>query len=216
MKRILAAAPVYLLILLSGCAAQPNKDNLSLFYAHQPRSILVVPVLNESPEINASSVFISTITKPLAERGYYVFPVYLTSLILRDFGLAEAGHIHQLAPQRLYELFGADAALFVVIKDWSSQYLLIQSTVVVEAEYTLIDTQTGNMLWQSRQRVAQDSSGTGGGLIGMVVSAAVNALFTDYLPLARKSNDQAFIAPKGLPAGPYHVDFGKDLNQFRQ
>lgn len=215
MKRIFLIIFVCLLSLLSGCAMQAERNDMSAFYAHQPRSILVVPVLNDSPEISAPSVFISTVTKPLAERGYYVFPVYLTGLILRDFGLAEAGHIHQLAPQRLHELFGADAVLFVVIKDWSSKYILLQSTVVVEVDYELRDTKTGMVLWQSKQRVAKGSSGGGGGLIGMAVSAAINAMFTDYLPLARQANNQAYLPPRGLPAGPYHPDFNKDQDKFQ-
>lgn len=206
-------ASVCLLAVLSGCASKPKND-LSSFYAHKPRSILIVPVLNESPEISASPVFISTITKPMAERGYYVFPVHLTSLILRDFGLAEAGHIHQLPPQRFHELFGADAALLVVIKDWSSKYIVLHSTVLIEVEYRLIDTRTGITLWQGEQKVRQDSGG-GGNLIVMAVAAAVNAMFTDYLPLARKANNQAFVPPIGLPAGPYHPDFGKDQDKFK-
>jgi len=214
MKRNLIIALICFLNLLSGCAMQPEKNNLASFHAHKPRSILVVPVLNESPEISASSVFISTITKPLAERGYYVFPVFLTDLILRDFGLAEAGHIHQLAPQRLHELFGADAALFVIIKDWSSKYIVLHSTVVVETVYRLIDTKTGIQLWESKQRVSHESGGWGSGFIGMAIDAAVNAMFTDYLPLARRANNQAFAPPKGLPAGPYHPDFGADLGKF--
>lgn len=212
MHRIVVLTVIYFSILLSGCAI-PKKD-MSAFYAHKPRSILVVPVLNESPEVTASPVFISTITKPLAERGYYVFPVFLTSLILRDFGLSEAGHIHQLSPHRLYELFGADAVLFVVIKDWSSKYLLIQSTVTVEMDYELRDTKTGIVLWQENQKVVQGSGSGGGGLIGMAVMAAVNALFTDYRPLAREANRRVFIPPKGLPAGPYHIDYGKDQDKF--
>ena len=212
MPRIIVLTVICFSILLSGCAT-PKKD-MSAFYAHKPRSILVVPVLNESPEVSASPVFISTITKPLAERGYYVFPVYLTSLILRDFGLSEAGHIHQLSPHRLYELFGADSVLFVVIKDWSSKYILLQSTVAVEMDYELRDTKTGIVLWQANQRVVQGSGG-GGGLVGMAVMAAVNALFTDYRPLAREANRLVFIPPKGLPAGPYHIDYGKDQDKFK-
>jgi hypothetical protein len=212
MHRIIVLTVICFSILLSGCAT-PKKD-MSAFYAHKPRSILVVPVLNESPEVSASPVFISTITKPLAERGYYVFPVYLTSLILRDFGLSEAGHIHQLSPHRLYELFGADSVLFVVIKDWSSKYILLQSTVAVEMDYELRDTKTGIVLWQANQRVVQGSGG-GGGLVGMAVMAAVNALFTDYRPLAREANRLVFIPPKGLPAGPYHIDYGKDQDKFK-
>ncbi|MEP6604522.1 MAG: GNA1162 family protein [Nitrosospira sp.] len=111
--------------LLSGCATQPLKNDLSAFYAHKPRSILVVLILNESPENKRFTGFRSTITRPLAERGYYVFPVFLTDLVLRDLGLAEAGHIHQLPTQRFYELFGADAVLLITIKVCSSKYLVL-------------------------------------------------------------------------------------------
>jgi hypothetical protein len=150
----------------------------------------------------------------LAERGYYVFPVYLTDLVLRDFGLAEAGHIHQLETQRLFDLFGADAALFITIKDWSSKYLVLASTAAVEMDYELKDTRTGMTLWQSNQKVVQSSGGAAGGLIGMAIAAAINAMATDYQPLARQANNQAFIPPKGLPAGPYHLEYGRDRDKF--
>ncbi|SDA23559.1 hypothetical protein SAMN05216315_1219 [Nitrosospira sp. Nsp18] len=212
MKSILAIAACVALNLLSGCAVQPEKIDLSAFHTYKPRSIVIVPVLNETTEISAPSVFVSTITRPLAERGYYVFPVYLTDLVLRDFGLAEAGHIHQLDTQRLFELFGADAALFITIKDWSSKYIVLASTVVVEMDYELKDTKTGTVLWRSKQQVAQSSGGDD--LISMAVSAAITAMLADYLPLARQANNQAFIPPRGLPAGPYNADYGRDQDKF--
>jgi len=214
MKSGFVVVMVCFLALLSGCAIQPAKTDLSAFYAHKPRSIVVVPVVNDTTEISASPVFVSTITQPLAERGYYVFPVYLTDLVLQDFGLAEAGHIHQLPPQRLFELFGADAALFITIKDWSSKYILLASTVAVEMDYELKDTRTGTVLWQATEKVVQDSGGAGGGLIGMAIAAAVNAMATDYQPLARQANNQVFLPPKGLPAGPYHLEYGRDQEKF--
>ncbi len=204
--------------LLSGCAVRPKAD-LDAFYARQPRSIVVVPVVNESPEVSAAPVFISTISRPLAERGYYVFPVYLTELILQDFGLVEAGHIHQLPAERFYELFGADAVLLVTIKDWSTKYMLLASVVVVQMEYVLKDTRTGTVLWKNEQTYTHDSGGAAAGsglagLVAMAVSAAVNAIFTDYLPLARQAHYLAFQPPKGLPAGPYHADFKRDQDKF--
>ena len=200
-----------LVSLLAGCASV-GKHDLSAFYAHPPRSIIVVPVVNESPEVTAPVVFITTITVPLAERGYYVFPVYLTELLLRDLGLPEAGLVHQLPSERFFDLFGADAVLFVTIKDWSTKYLLLASSVVVDMEYLLKDTRTGTVLWESKQHVARNSGGSNP--IAMAVSAALNALFTDYLPLARQANIQVFKPPAGLPAGPYHPDHGKDRDRF--
>ena len=200
-----------LLSLLAGCASVGTRD-LSAFYAHAPRSIIVVPVVNESPEVTAPAVFITTITVPLAERGYYVFPVYLTELLLRDFGLPEAGLVHQWPSKRFFDLFGAEAVLFVTIKDWSTKYLVLVSSVVVDMEYVLKDTRTGTVLWEGKQQVARTSGGSNP--IAMVLEAALNALFTDYLPLARQANMQAFRPPSGLPAGPYHPDHGKDRGRF--
>jgi hypothetical protein len=205
-----------LLAFLSGCAVK-QQQNLSEFYSHRPRSIVVVPVENESTEVTAASVFISTISAPLAERGYYVFPVYLTEVILRDFGLTEAGHIHQLPPERFFELFGADAVLFITIKDWSTKYLVLTSSVVVNMEYLLKDTRTGAVLWESKQQVVHNSGGGGGGVAGLIVmavEAATNAIFTEYLPLARQANILVLQPPKGLPVGPYHPSFEKDQGQF--
>ncbi|MGH8551577.1 MAG: DUF799 domain-containing protein [Methylococcales bacterium] len=189
-----------------------NKPDLSVFYSRPPRSIVVVPVVNESTEVTASTVFMTTITTPLAERGYYVFPVYLTGLLFQDIGLSEAGHIHQLAPQRFFELFGADAVLFITIKDWSTKYLILASSVVVAMEYILKDTRTGTVLWESSQAYHHDSGG--GDLVTMAVSAAINALVTDYRPLAQQANNQVFLPPKGIPAGPYHPEYGKDQARF--
>jgi hypothetical protein len=173
---------------------------------------LVVPVLNETTELTASPTFITTITQPLAERGYYIFPVYLVDYILRDFGLVEAGHIHQLPVERFSEIFGADSVLFVTIKDWSTKYVVLASFVTVEMEYVLKDTKTGITLWEHQQEFEQSSKF--GGPVTLVVTAAINAMLTDYLPLARRANIKALSPPDGIPVGPYHPKFMKDEGDF--
>ncbi|RYU58387.1 hypothetical protein EWI61_10945 [Methylolobus aquaticus] len=210
MKQVARAVLLALFGALYGCAV--HRHDLAAFYAHRPRSIVVVPVVNESTEISAPTVFLSTVTAPLAERGYYVFPVYLTGILLRDLGLTEAGHVHQLPPQRFLDLFGADAVLLITIKDWSTKYLVVQSAVVVDMAYVLKDTRTGLVLWESRQPVVYNSGG--GNPIAMVVSAALNALLTDYRPLAQQANARVFLPPNGIPAGPYHPEFQKDQARF--
>jgi hypothetical protein len=208
------------LFVLVGCAAK-NKKNYSAYFAHEPRSIVVVPALNETTAIDAEPVYMTTVARPLAERGFYVFPVYLTEMLLRDLGLPEAGLVHQLPTARFREHFGADAVLFVTIKDWSNKYILIQSSTVVTLSFVLKDTRSGTVLWEGTQSVARNSGdGGGGGLIGMAVAAAVNyavnqMIDTNYRPLAQQANTQAFATPGvGLPAGPYHPDFGKDKDKY--
>ena len=205
------------LFALTGCAA---KKDYSAYYAHEPRSILVVPALNETTEVDAQSVYMTTVSRPLAERGFYVFPVHLTELLLRDLGLPEAGLVQQLPLERFREYFGADAVLFVTITDWSNKYIVVQSSTVVTVSFVLKDTRTGTVLWETTQSAQRDSGNGGGGLIGMLVAAAVTYAINqmtdiDYRPLALQANTLAFGIPGvGLPAGPYSPDFGKDKSRF--
>lgn len=86
-------------LLLTGCFVPPKPD-LAAFRAHPPRSIVVVPVANDTPEITAPAVFAPSLTIPLAERGYYVFPIYLTEILLRDLGRETTGGIWLLGKQK--------------------------------------------------------------------------------------------------------------------
>lgn len=200
-------------LFLGGCATT-QKSDLTAFRAHPPRSIVVVPVMNESLDSAAPAVLTPSLTMPLAERGYYIFPVYLTGMLLRDMGLSEAGLIHQLPPTRFNELFGADAVLFVTIKEWTTTDSVPSPSVAIRAHYKLVDTRTGTTLWQGTQRVARDSGNGGGGILGTVIAAAAHSLANDYKPLAQQANSTAFLPPYGLPAGPYHPEFGKDQALF--
>jgi len=60
--------------LLVGCAA-PRSVDYSAYKQARPKSILVLPPLNESPDIKATYSMLSQVTFPLAEAGYYVMPI---------------------------------------------------------------------------------------------------------------------------------------------
>lgn len=208
---------VCVLMLATGCAA---KKDYSAYFAHEPRSILVVPASNETTSIDADAVYMTTVSRPLAERGFYVFPVFLTDQLLKDLGLPDAGLVRQLPPQRFYEQFGADAVLFVTIKDWSNKYIVVQASTTVTVSFTLQDTRTGTVLWESTQTVSRNSGDGGGSIIGMLIAAAVTYAVNemtevDYSPLAAQANVLAFGLPgQGLPAGPYHPQHGADRSKY--
>ncbi len=207
---------ILLLFVLEACATQPKPDyaDYAKFFAHQPRSIVIVPPINQTTAVDAPILFSTTVTQPFAERGYYVFPVFLTRDILNDMGLADEGVLLQLQPQRFKETFGADAVLFVTIKQWVTTYVLLASSVTVEADYKLVDTDSGEVIWKKTQLVVQQSGG--GGLLEMVIHAALTALIVDYRPLAQRTNVLAVNTKReGLPAGPYHSDFTTDYAGYR-
>jgi hypothetical protein len=205
-----ALAAGALAALLAACATAPKKDYAKLVAA-QPRSILVVPVVNKSVDVNAADYFLSTVPVPLAERGYYVFPVNLVKRLLEDDGLADASLVHGADPMRLAALFGADAVLYIAIQRWDAKYVVISTQVTVAFEYTLKDGKTGDTLWSDKETMVYASDGGNQGILAAIVSAAITKAAPNYMPLARQANGRALAYPgPGFPAGPYRPEYGKD------
>lgn len=194
--------------LLGGCATVPK--DYTKFNAAEIHSILIVPVVNRSLEVTAPDYFLTTIPIPVAERGYYVFPVNLVKRVLEDDGLSDADLVHSAPTAKLCELFGADAVLYVVIERWDAQYLVLSTAVTVELTYVIKDGKTNETLWEERTRmVYQPQSTDTGSLLGNLIAAAVTAAVEkakpNYIPLARQANEKALKYPgPGFPPGPYH------------
>jgi hypothetical protein len=208
-----------LVALLAGCASAPAHYDYSQFRTEGPRSILVVPVTNKSVDVNAPDYFLATIATPLAERGYYVFPINMVRSVLADDGLSDANLVHAGDPRRLGELFGTDAILYISIERWDAKYVVLSTKVTVELNYSLKSTHTGQELWKSHQVVVyqpqQSSAGGIAGLVANAIAAAVTKAAPNYMPLARQANGGAInLKGTGLPAGPYDEMFGKDRAEF--
>jgi hypothetical protein len=208
-----------LVALFAGCVSAPQRYNYTQFRTEGPRSILVVPVVNKSIDVNAPDYFLATIATPLAERGYYVFPVNMVKSVLADDGLSDANLVHAGDPYRLGELFGTDAVMYISIERWDAKYVVLATTVTVELNYTLKSAHTGEILWKNHQSVVyQPQQNSGGGLAGLIANAIVAAIAKaapNYMPLARQANGGAInLKGTGLPAGPYDGLFGKDGADF--
>src|ERR1039457_3429343 len=136
------------MVALAGCVSSKRAD-YSHFRTEVPRSILVVPVINKSVDVDAPDYFLATIAEPLGERGYYVFPVNMVKSVMADDGLSDANLVHSGDPRRLGELFGADAVMYISIERWDARYVLLSTTVTVELNYSIKSGHTGQELWAS-------------------------------------------------------------------
>lgn len=196
-------------ILMTGCATAPPTKDYSKFNAAGIRSILVIPVVNNSVEVSASDYFLSTVPIPVAEHGYYVFPVNLVKRVLEDDGLSDANLVHSASTEKLCELFGADAALYIIINRWEAQYIVFSTRVTVELTYVLKDGVAGEEIWRDEETMVYAPQNSSSGnpladLIAMAIVAAIAKAKPNYIPLARQANQKAFAYPgAGFPHGPY-------------
>ncbi len=208
MKALLICVSAALLGL--GCRPpEAYPKDYTKFRAENPKSILIVPVINRSVDVTAADYFLATISRPVAERGYYVFPVNLVKRVLEDDGLADANLVHNASPKRLGALFGTDTILYITIDTWTAEYAVLSTSVKVAFKYSLKSGKTGEELWAAQESLVYTPQNNSSGnplvdLISAAITAGVTKAAPNYIPLAQQANGQAvFRVNQGLPDGPY-------------
>ncbi len=203
-SRLMAACWCWCLgLLMTSIASSAAADTATL-----PRSILILPPTNRSVEVNAPYIFLSTITRPLAEKGYYVFPVAVIDRFMRENGLHVPAEMHAIPLEKLREHIHPDAVLYVDILDWGQKYQILSSKAVVSADLKLVDAYTGNVIWQNRAYASESPSGsTNNGLAGMLIQAVadqvIGSLSDKTYDLSRVANNQVV---HRLPDGPIRIE----------
>lgn len=180
MKRTLRTAgglTVLAMVLLSGCATKPPYD-YTAFRESRPASLLVLPPVNDTTDVMATNGVLATATLPLAEAGYYVMPVGLVDETFKHNGLTTPNDIHEVTAARLRDIFGADAAVYLRVKQYGTRYMVIGSETRVTVEGRIVDLRSGKEIWAgSATASSEESSGSNqGGIVGLLVKAVVNQI----------------------------------------
>lgn len=203
--------------LLGGCATPPTFD-YSAYKGSRPQSILVLPPVNNSPDVNATFSVLAQVTHPLAESGYYVMPVSLVAETFKQNGVTEPAEMHAIDRAKLREIFGADAALYLTVTKYGTTYMVFDSAAVVSASAKLVDLKTGQELWSGSATASssEQNNNQSGGLVGLLVTAVVKQIMHSVVdsshPVAGIASQRLLSAgrPNGMLYGPRSPNYGKD------
>lgn len=202
-------------LVLAGCAQPPKKD-YSAYKAADPKTILILPPRNSTPEVGASYSFYSSTQSPVAESGYYVLPITLVDEHFKANGLTVPDDIHQLDRAKLREVFGADAALYINVSDYGQRYFVIGSASVVTAEARLVDLRAGTELWSGKATASsEEGNNNQGGLAALLIGALVKQMLgtvTDQSYTVAKMTTTRLLsanAPGSLLPGPRSPNYQK-------
>ena len=178
-------------MLLSACGASADLTRGKLYpgmYEEKPVTLLVMPPINNSANVEAKELLYTSISRPLAEAGYYVIPPSLAMAVLRQ----ESGS---------------------VIESWAKQGLGINT----EIRYIIKSALTDQVLFDRTCNLFLDlsvnsgsSSDSGRSLLSILVdvaAGAINTALTDHIEAARKANYYIF---RDLPVGKYDNLFLQD------
>lgn len=213
--------PVMLSLLLSalaGCASSTKQpDNIHLKNS-DPHSILVLPPVNASLDVDASNGVYSQTTQPLSELGYYVFPIALVKQTFTDNGLTDPNDIHAVKLDRLNKIFGADAVLYLTVKQYGASYQVVQSDTKVTADAVLVDAKTGQTLWTGSATASstegrQNNNGLFGALVQAVIDQVSSSISDRSHTVAGVTTGRLFSPDKGLLYGPRSAHYWRNHEQ---
>jgi len=213
MKTILLLAVVATCV--TGCVL-PSPPDYSAYRASRPRSILVLPPANESRSIEATYGCLSTVSRPLAERGYYVYPVGVVDQYMKHNGLPTAGEMWGVPVEKLHEVFGTDAVLYITITEYGTQHLIVVGSVTVALKGKLVDARTGATLWEGAG-IGQMQLGSG--TIFDVVLVPIEVVYANQTDQAHDVSELAHSAmftrrQWGLLYGPYHPNYKEQYGKL--
>lgn len=209
MKRLF---PIILLtVAVSSCGVSnqlTRESQYATMYENMPVTILVMPPINNTSNVEAKDLLYTSISRPLAEAGYYV----ISPLLAMDVLKAESAYDAELFIDRpltmFRDFFGADAVVFSEIDDWTKRGFGIDTKI----RYIIKSATSGEVLFDRScdlyLNLQQNSGGTSAlsQLVDLAVSAIATAL-TDHIVAARKANYYIF---RDIPRGKYSPDYLQD------
>ena len=181
-----------------------RESQYAKMYEEKPVTLLVMPPINNSANVEAKELLYTSISRPLVEAGYYV----ISPLLAMDVLKAESAYDSEIffdAPLTTFQnYFGADAVVFSVIDTWTKKGFGIETKI----RYVIKSAYTNEILFDRSCDLYLDLSvnSSTGGVLGALVdlaASAINTAATDHIRAARKANYYIF---RDIPRGKYSPD----------
>ena len=209
MKRILYF--VVLCCMATSCGmlnTVTRESQYAKMYEEKPITLLVMPPINNSANVEAKDLLYTSISRPLVEAGYYVISPLLAMDVLKAESAYDAEMFFDAPLAAFQNYFGADAVVFSVIDSWAKKGLGIQTKI----RYVIKSAYTNEILFDRSCDLYLDlsvNSGSGGALGALIdlAASAINTAATDHIIAARKAN---YFILRDIPRGKYSPEHMQD------
>lgn len=181
-----------------------RESQYAKMYEEKPVTLLVMPPINNSTNVEAKDLLYTSISRPLAEAGYYVISPLLAMDILKAESAYDSENFIDAPLTAFNNYFGADAVVFSIIDSWAKKGLGIQTKI----RYVIKSAYTNEILFDRSCDLYLDlsiDSGSGGALGALIdlAASAINTAATDHIKAARKAN---YFILRDIPRGKYSPD----------
>ena len=202
MKRILYF--ITLCCIATSCGTMntvTRESQYAKMYEEKPVTLLVMPPINNSTNVEAKDLLYTSISRPLVEAGYYVISPLLAMDVLKSESAYDSEMFFDAPLTTFQNYFGADAVVFSVIDTWAKKGMGIETKI----RYVIKSAYTNDTLFERSCDLYLDLSVDSGanGILGALVdlaASAINTAATDHIKAARKAN---YYILRDIPRGKY-------------
>ena len=185
-----------------------RESQYAKMYEEKPVTLLVMPPINNSTNVEAKDLLYTSISRPLVEAGYYVISPLLAMDVLKAESAYDAEMFFDAPLTSFQKYFGADAVVFSVIDKWAKKGLGIQTKI----RYVIKSAHTNEILFDRSCDLYLDlsiNSNSNSALSALVnlAASAINTATTDHIIAARKAN---YFILRDIPRGKYSPEYMQD------
>ena len=185
-----------------------RESQYAKMYEEKTITLLVMPPINNSANVEAKELLYTSISRPLVEAGYYVISPLLAMDVLKAECAYDAEMFFDSSLSTFQNYFGVDAVVFSVIDTWTKKGLGIETKI----RYVIKSAHTNETLFDRSCDLYLDLSVNSGsnGLLGALVdlaASAINTAATDHIIAARKAN---YYILRDIPRGKYSPEYMQD------
>ena len=185
-----------------------RESQYAKMYEEKPVTLLVMPPINNSANVEAKDLLYTSISRPLVEAGYYVISPLLAMDVLKAESAYDAELFFDAPLSTFQKFFGADAVVFSVIDTWTKKGLGIETKI----RYVVKSAHTNEILFDRSCDLYLDLSlkSNSGGALGALIdlaASAINTAATDHIVAARKAN---YYILRDIPRGKYSPEYMQD------
>lgn len=144
MRRFFTLSATVMLMASCGTMSEITRESqYALMYEDMPAVLLVMPPINNTSNVEAKDLLYTSISKPLAEAGYYIISPLLAMDVLRQESAYDSELFKESSLETFKKYFGADAVVFSEINAWNKAGFGIET----EIRYFIRSATTGEIIF---------------------------------------------------------------------
>lgn len=158
-RQILKYYPFLLILLtflVSGCAKKIPHFLAPEFDKRGIRLVAILPVSNQSKNMEAASLFRDKVLEAIYFKGYPKIPLnVIDDKLSKSYKDYQQPSVESVSPRSVGELLGVDAVLYVNLQECETSFLLLSARTAVAATFDLRSARTNDSLWSTKYSVTE-------------------------------------------------------------